>query len=89
MRILLALGTGSRRGDIESRGVSDIDSENGHVATRSKKTGKSMGLRPVPVPVMGELKKYVPRTRPLTRETIKPSFQATQMGQDMPEVQIG
>ena len=59
MRILLALGTGLRRGDIESWRVSDIDFENSYVTTRSKKTRKSMGSRPVPVPIMVELKKYV------------------------------
>ncbi len=59
MRILLALGTGLRLGDIESWRVSDIDFENSYVTTRSKKTRKSMGSRPVPVPIMTELKKYV------------------------------
>ena len=59
MRILLALGTDLRRGDIESLRVSDIDFENSYVTTRSKKTRKSMGSRAVPVPIMAELKKYV------------------------------
>ncbi|MHC4462810.1 MAG: tyrosine-type recombinase/integrase [Planctomycetota bacterium] len=59
MRILLALGTGLRRGDIESWRVSDLDFENSSVTTRSTKTRKSMGSRPVPVPIMAELKKYV------------------------------
>jgi len=59
MRILLALGTGLRLGDIETWRVSDIDFENSYVTTRSKKTRKSMGSRPVPVPIMTELKKYV------------------------------
>jgi len=59
MRILLALGTGLRRRDIESWRVSDIDFENSYVTTRSKKTRKSMGSRPVPIPIMAELKKYV------------------------------
>jgi integrase len=59
MRILLALGTGLRLGDIESWRVSDIDFENSYVTTRSKKTRKSMGSRPVPIPIMTELKKYV------------------------------
>jgi len=49
MRILLALGTGLRLGDIETWRVSDIDFENSYVTTRSKKTRKSMGSRPVPV----------------------------------------
>jgi len=59
MRILLALGTGLRRGDIESLKVSDIDFENSYITTRSKKTRKSMDSRPVPVLIMAELKKYV------------------------------
>jgi len=59
MRILLALGTGFRLGDIDSIMVSDIDYENNSVTTRSRKTRKSMGSRPVPVPIMAELKKYV------------------------------
>ena len=59
MRILLALGTGLRLGDIESWRVSDIDFENSYVTTRSQKTRKSMGSRPVPVPIMAELEKYV------------------------------
>jgi integrase len=59
VRILLALGTGLRRSDIESLSISDIDFENGYVTTRSMKTRKSMGSRPVPLPIMIELKKYV------------------------------
>ena len=59
MRILLALGTGLRLKDIETWRISDIDFENSYVTTRSKKTRKSMGSRPVPVPIMAELKKYV------------------------------
>jgi len=59
MRILLALGTGLRLRDIEIWRVSDIDFENSSVTTRSRKTRKSMGSRPVPVPIMAELKKYV------------------------------
>jgi len=58
-RILLALGTGLRRGDIELLSVSDLDFENSYVTTKSITTRKSMGSRPVPVPIMAELKKYV------------------------------
>jgi integrase len=58
MRILLALGTGLRLRDIEPWRISDVDFENSSVTTRSKKTRKSMGSRPVPVPIMAELKKY-------------------------------
>lgn len=59
MRILLALGTGLRRGDIESLKISDIDFVNNYITTASKKTRKSMGSRPVSVPVMTELSRYV------------------------------
>ena len=59
MRILLALGTGLRRGDIESLKIGDIDFANNYISTASKKTRKSMGSRPVPVEVIAELSKYV------------------------------
>ena len=59
MRILLALGTGLRRGDIESLKISDIDFTNNYISTASKKTRKSMGSRPVPIEVIAELSKYV------------------------------
>jgi len=59
MRILLALGTGLRRGDIESLKISDIDFVNNYITTASKKTRKSMGSRPVSASVMAELTKYV------------------------------
>ena len=59
MRILLALGTGLRRGDIDTLKISNIDFGNNNITTNSKKTRKSMGSRPVPEPVMIELKKYI------------------------------
>ncbi len=59
MRILLALGTGLRRGDIDSLNISDIDFERNSITTKSRKTKKSMGSRPVSVEVMAELSNYV------------------------------
>jgi len=59
IRILLALGTGLRRGDVESLKISDIDFENNSIITSSRKTKKSMGARPVSTTVMTELSKYV------------------------------
>ena len=59
MRILLALGTGLRRGDIDTLKASDVDLTNCNLATQSRKTRKSMGARPVPKPVINELKKYL------------------------------
>ena len=59
IRILLALGTGLRRGDIESLKVSDIDFEKNCITTSSRKTKKSMGARPVPAVIIQELKKFI------------------------------
>jgi len=59
MRILLALGTGLRRGDIDSLKISDIDFEKNSIATTSRKTKKSMASRPVSAELMAELSKYV------------------------------
>jgi len=57
-RILLALGTGLRRGDIENIKVSDIDFVKNCITTNSKKTKKSMASRPVPLHIIQELKFY-------------------------------
>ena len=59
MRILLALGTCLRRGDIDSLKISDINFERNCIATTSRKTKKSMASRPVSAEVMAELTKYV------------------------------
>jgi len=59
VRILLALGTGLRRGDIESLKISDIDFENNYIATTSKKTKKCMPSRPVSAEIIDLLAKYV------------------------------
>jgi len=59
MRILLGLGTGLRRGDIDSLKISDVDFEKNSIATMSRKTKKSMASRPVSAEVMAELSKYV------------------------------
>jgi integrase len=59
VRILLALGTGLRRGDIDSLKISDIDFEKNSISTTSRKTKKSMASRPVSAEVMAELSKYV------------------------------
>jgi len=59
MRILLALGTGLRRGDIENIKVSDIDFVKNCITTNSKKTKKAMASRPVPYDIIKELKRYV------------------------------
>ncbi len=57
--ILLALGTGLRRGDIDSLKISDIDFEENSISTTSRKTKKSMASCPVSADIMVELSKYV------------------------------
>ena len=52
LRILLALGTSLRRGDIDSLQIHDIDLERNCIRTTSRKTRKCMASRPVPAPVM-------------------------------------
>ena len=59
IRVLLALATGLRRGDIDSLKISDIDFEKNCIATTSRKTKKSMASRPVAAEVIAELSKYV------------------------------
>jgi integrase len=45
IRILLALGTGLRRGDIEALKASDLDFAKNCIITMSRKTGKGTGSR--------------------------------------------
>jgi len=59
IRILLALATGLRRGDIDSLKICDIDFEKNSISTKSRKTKKSMASRPVSGEIMTELSKYV------------------------------
>jgi len=59
IRIIVALGTGLRRGDIDTLKISDIDFERNSITTTSRKTKKSMASRPVPAEIIGELSKYV------------------------------
>jgi integrase len=59
IRVLLALATGLRRGDIDLLKISDVDFEKNSIATKSRKTKKSMASRPVSAEVIAELSKYV------------------------------
>ena len=74
MRILLALATGLRRGDIERIRIADIDCESLVVTTKSKKTRKSMGSRPIPEQVMKELKKYISALDPHQEQLFDDNF---------------
>jgi integrase len=58
-RIIIALGTGLRRGDIDTLKISDIDFEKNCICSTSKKTKKCMTSRPVSPKVITELSRYV------------------------------
>jgi integrase len=59
LRVLLAVTTGLRRGDIEAICIGDIHFDRNTIATRNRKAGKAMPERPVPEQVMTELSNYV------------------------------
>lgn len=59
LRVLLAVTTGLRRGDIEAIRIGDIHFDRNTIATRNHKAGKAMAERPVPEEIMTELSNYV------------------------------
>ena len=59
LRVLLAVTTGLRRGDIEAICVGDIHFDRNTIATRNCRAGKAMPERPVPEQVMTGLSNYV------------------------------
>jgi len=61
LRVLLAVTTGLRRGDIEAIRIGDIHFDRNTITTRNRKAGKAMPERPVPEQVMTELSNYVVR----------------------------
>lgn len=59
LRVLLAVTTGLRRGDIEAIRIGDVHLDRNTIATRNRKAGKAMPERPVPEQVISELAAYV------------------------------
>ena len=59
LRILLAVTTGLRRGDIENIRIGDIHFERNTITTRNRKAKKAMAERPVPEQIATELSNYV------------------------------
>lgn len=59
IRVLLAVSSGLRRGDIERLRISDIDFESSTVNTFSQKTGKGMANRPLHRMAVAELSRYL------------------------------
>ena len=59
LRVLLAVTTGLRRGDIEAIRIGDIHFDRNTITTRNRKAKKAMAERPVPEQIMTELSNYV------------------------------
>ncbi len=59
LRVLIAVTTGLRRGDVEAIRIGDIHFDRNTIATRNRKAGKAMPERPMPEAIMTELSNYV------------------------------
>jgi integrase len=59
IRILLAVTTGLRRGDIQAIRIGDIHFDRNTITTQNRKAGKAMAERPIPEEVMTELSNHV------------------------------
>ena len=59
LRVLLAVTTGLRRGDIETIRIGDIHFDRNTITTRNRKAGKAMPERPIPQQIMTELSNWV------------------------------
>jgi len=59
LRVLLAVTTGLRRGDIEAICIGDIHFDRNTIATRNRKAGKAVPERPIPEQVTMKLSNYI------------------------------
>jgi len=59
LRILLAVTTGLRRGDIDTIRIGDIYFDRNAITTHSRKSRKSMAERPIPEGIMTELSNHI------------------------------
>ncbi|MCK4293845.1 MAG: site-specific integrase [Planctomycetes bacterium] len=59
LRVLLAVTTGLRRGDIEAIRIGDIHFDRNTITIRNRKAKKAMAERPVPEQITTELSNYV------------------------------
>jgi len=59
LRVLLAVTTGLRRGDVEAIRICDIHFDRNTITTQNRKAGKAMAERPIPEEVMTKLSNYV------------------------------
>jgi integrase len=63
LRVLLAVTTGLRRGDIEAIRIGDIHFDRNTITTQNRKAGKAMAERPIPEEIMTELTNHVASLR--------------------------
>ena len=59
LRVLLAVTTGLRRGDIETIRIGDIHFDRNTITTRNRKAKKAMAERPIPEQITTELSNYI------------------------------
>ena len=59
LRVLLAMTTGLRRGDIDAIRIGDIHFDRNTLATRNRKAKKAIPEQPIPEPIMTELSNHV------------------------------
>jgi integrase len=59
LRVLLAVTTGLRRGDIEAICIGDIHFDRNTITTQNRKARKAMAERPIPEEIMTELANHV------------------------------
>jgi len=59
IRLLLAIGTGLRQGDLERLRIEDIDWSRSAISTLNTKAHKSMPLRPLHTTIIAELRLYL------------------------------
>jgi len=59
LRVLLAVTTGLRRGDIEAIRIGDVHFDRNTITTHNRKAKKAMAERPVPEQITTELSNYV------------------------------
>jgi integrase len=59
LRVLLAVTTGLRRGDVEAIRIGDIHFDRNTLTTRNRKARKAMAERPIPEQIMTELSNHV------------------------------
>ncbi|UCG55897.1 MAG: site-specific integrase [Phycisphaerales bacterium] len=59
LKILLAVTTGLRRGDIEAIRIGDIHFDRNTITTRNRKAEKAMSERPIPEQVATQLPNYI------------------------------